>query len=81
MVEIEIGVLSQQCLDRRIPERETLQREVAHWKRQRNAEGPGSSGCSMSDAPARNWDVFIHRLCSASSLKPSESVKATVQSY
>ena len=39
MVEIEIGVLSQQCLDRRIPDRETLQREVAHWQRRRNAEG------------------------------------------
>ena len=39
MVESEIGVLSQQCLDRRIPDRETLQREVAHWQRRRNAEG------------------------------------------
>ena len=39
MVEIEIGVLGKQCLDRRIPERETLQREIVHWQRQRNAEG------------------------------------------
>ena len=39
MVEIEIGVLGKQCLDRRIPERETLQREIAHWQRQRNAAG------------------------------------------
>ena len=39
MVEDEIGVLSQQCPDRRIPDRETLQREVAHWERRRNAEG------------------------------------------
>ena len=39
MVEIEIGVLSQQCPDRRVPDRETLQREVAHWERRRNAEG------------------------------------------
>ena len=39
MVEIEIGVLGQQCLDRRIADRETLQREVAHWERRRNAEG------------------------------------------
>jgi len=39
MVEIEIGVLNQQCLDRRIPDRETLRREVAHWQRRRNAQG------------------------------------------
>jgi len=39
MVEIEIGVLSKQCLDRRIPDKETLTREVAAWVRQRNDEG------------------------------------------
>ena len=39
MVEIEIGVLNQQCLDRRIPDRETLRNEVAHWQRRRNAQG------------------------------------------
>ena len=38
-VEIELGVLNQQCLDRRIPDRETLRREVAHWQRRRNAQG------------------------------------------
>jgi len=37
MVEIEIGVLSGQCLDRRIPDRLTLEREVRHWERARNA--------------------------------------------
>jgi len=39
MVEIEIGVLVRQCLDRRIPDRETLSSEVAYWERTRNAEG------------------------------------------
>ena len=39
MVEIEIGVLNKQCLDRRIADRETLRREVAHWEQRRNAEG------------------------------------------
>ena len=38
-VEIEIGVLSQQCLDRRIAERDTLRREAAQWQRRRNAQG------------------------------------------
>jgi hypothetical protein len=37
MVEIEIGVLRGQCLDRRIGEREVLNAEVAAWQKQRNA--------------------------------------------
>lgn len=36
MVEIEIGVLKQQCLSRRIAERETLVREIAAWEKRRN---------------------------------------------
>ncbi len=39
MVEIEIGVLSKQCLNKRIPDKQTLIQEVAEWERQRNAEG------------------------------------------
>ena len=37
MVEIEIGVLKGQCLDRRIDTREGLEREIAAWECQRNA--------------------------------------------
>jgi len=37
MVEIEIGALRTMCLDRRIADRPTLEREVAAWIRQRNA--------------------------------------------
>jgi hypothetical protein len=37
MVEIEIGVLRGQCLDRRIGERERLVSEIAAWEHQRNA--------------------------------------------
>jgi hypothetical protein len=37
MVEIEIGVLRGQCLDRRIATQEQLVSEVAAWERQRNA--------------------------------------------
>lgn len=39
MVEIEIGVLRGQCLDRRIGEREVLIAEIEAWQRQRNASG------------------------------------------
>ena len=37
MAEIELGVLAGQCLDRRLPDRETLEREVAAWVTERNA--------------------------------------------
>lgn len=36
MVEIEISVLSGQCLDRRIPDQTTVKREVAAWEKERN---------------------------------------------
>jgi DDE superfamily endonuclease len=39
MVEIEIGVLRGQCLDRRIGERTVLVSEIDAWQRQRNAAG------------------------------------------
>lgn len=39
MVEIEIGVMKKQCLDRRIGERQVLCRELAAWERTRNDEG------------------------------------------
>jgi transposase len=39
MVEIEIGVLRGQCLDRRIAERDQLKAEIAAWEQQRNAAG------------------------------------------
>ncbi len=37
IAEIELSVLSGQCLNRRIPDRETLCREVAAWEDRRNA--------------------------------------------
>jgi anti-sigma factor RsiW len=37
MAELELSVLARQCLDRRLPDRETLAREVAAWEAQRNA--------------------------------------------
>jgi len=38
MAEIELSALTRQCLDRRIPDKETLIREVAAWQNQRNDE-------------------------------------------
>ena len=39
MVEIEIGVLRSQCLDRRIESRASLESEIDAWQRRRNATG------------------------------------------
>jgi hypothetical protein len=36
MAESELGVLASQCLDRRIPDKETLTKEVAAWQDSRN---------------------------------------------
>ena len=35
--ESELGVLSSQCLDRRIPDKQTLIEEIAAWEHDRNA--------------------------------------------
>jgi hypothetical protein len=37
MAESELGVLSRQCLDCRIPDKDTLTREVVAWRDERNA--------------------------------------------
>ena len=37
MAEIELGVLGRQCLDRRLADKATLEREVAAWQQERNS--------------------------------------------
>lgn len=37
MAEIALSVLQRQCLDRRIPDEDTLKREIATWEADRNA--------------------------------------------
>jgi transposase len=39
IAEIELSTMGGQCLDRRIPDRETLERQVAAWEEERNALG------------------------------------------
>lgn len=38
IAEIEFGILQRQCLDRRIPDQETLRAEIDAWEKQRNAD-------------------------------------------
>jgi len=52
MVEIEIGVLRGQCLDRRIESQERLVSEVAAWERQRNASGARINWMFSTERPA-----------------------------
>jgi hypothetical protein len=37
MAEIELSILSRQCMDRRIPDQETLKKEISAWQEKRNA--------------------------------------------
>ncbi|TCJ16913.1 hypothetical protein E0L93_09430 [Rubrobacter taiwanensis] len=39
MAEIELSVLGRQCLDRRVPDFETLQAEALAWQERRDAAG------------------------------------------
>jgi len=39
MAEIEIGILSRQCLDRRIPSLAAMRHEIAAWELDRNNRG------------------------------------------
>jgi hypothetical protein len=41
MAEIELSILSRQCLDRRIPDQVTLTAEVAAWEQERNQTATG----------------------------------------
>jgi hypothetical protein len=41
MAEIELSVLAEQCLDRRLADRATLEREVTAWETARNTTNRG----------------------------------------
>ncbi|MCB2262473.1 MAG: transposase [Candidatus Thiosymbion ectosymbiont of Robbea hypermnestra] len=41
IAESELSILTKQCLNRRIPEIETLRRETTAWAEQRNQEPAG----------------------------------------
>jgi hypothetical protein len=58
MAEIELSVLSRQCLKRRIPDRDTLTTETATWERDRNAR-PSTITWRFTTPDAR---IKLHRL-------------------
>jgi DDE superfamily endonuclease len=61
MAELEFSVLGRQCLDRRIPDPETLRQEIATWEAERNAaRATVQWRFTVTDARTR-----LHRLYSA----------------
>ena len=54
MAETELSVLSSQCLDRRIPDKETLIEEIAAWERSATRNTPKPTGSSPLPMPASN---------------------------
>jgi len=52
MAEIELSVLSRQCLNRRIPDREALEREVQAWQARRDGSA-GEANWRFTTADAR----------------------------
>ena len=67
MVEIEIGVLRCQCLDRRIGERALLESEIAEWERRRNdAHARINWMFTVADARAKLGRAYPSRITEAS---------------
>lgn len=62
MVEIEIGVLASQCLDRRIETFTRLLAETAAWEKRRNAERARINWMARPKRPAPKWRAPIPSL-------------------
>ncbi len=52
MAEIELSILGRQCLDRRIPDQDTLKNEIAQWEKDRN-EHPSPMNWRFTSEDAR----------------------------
>ncbi len=64
VAEIELSVLSRQCLARRIPDLQTLEREVAAWQQRRNTAG-GRIDWQFTTADARIKLKHLYPACQA----------------
>jgi hypothetical protein len=79
MVEIEIGVLKTQCLDRRIDTSQHLKSEIAAWEKQRNAAGAGIKWMFTTEKARAKMGRAYPQL-QANSGQP-QRVKTSVQRY
>ena len=62
MVEIEIGVLRGQCLDRRIGDRDSSSPKSPPGNSSATPPAPASHGCSPPSAPAPKWPALTRAL-------------------
>ena len=68
LAESELGVLTKQCLDRRIPDKQTLIDEIAAWQHDRNAsQSKADFARSMSKMSAEPAALVSSALVLASS--------------
>jgi transposase len=75
MVEIEIGVLKGQCLDRRLSAPEGLKAEIAAWERARNSAGaPIRWMFTTEKARAKMGRAYPQPLSPTEPVKPSNSL-------
>lgn len=72
MVELELSVLSRQCLDRRIPSTKELSREVAAWEASRN-QAQASVNWRFTNTQAR---ITLQRLYPQPTLSESNLSKS-----
>ena len=68
MAEIELGILSRQCLDRRLPDALTLHRLVTIWQTKRNQRQVKSTGSSLLPTLVSSSNGFTHRFTIVSPL-------------
>ena len=78
MVEIEIGVLRGQCLDRRIDDPKRLISEIAAWERQRNAAGARIKWMFTTEKARAKMGRAYPKFANQAR---SERVKTSVMSY
>jgi hypothetical protein len=82
MVEIEIGVLAGQCLDRRITSIEQLIAETAAWERQRNAAGARIKWMFTTEkARAKMGRAYPQPLANSLQMQKIQRVKISVHRY
>lgn len=67
MAELELSVLRRQCRSRRIPDQETLEREVAAWTQARNTvAAPARWTFTVDDARTRLTHLYPIPVCDTS---------------
>jgi transposase len=81
MVEIEIGVMVAQCLNRRIPDKATLVREIAAWERRRNRDKAKINWMFTIDRARAKLGRAYPLRSSTPAKAPREPIRSTATRY